>query len=108
MRDDGNLVLSDIATKRNVFWESKLSGRVGERLVMEMNGNLVIYDNQNKTIWETGTRGRGELMRIENDGTFSVYDSNRAKVWSSSKYNHFGFKYFCVRVLSFQTNGPQL
>ena len=84
MKGDGNLVLSYIENLYNVLWESKTSGR-GERLVMEMNGNLVIYDNKNNTIWETGTRGRGEFMQVENDDTFSVYDSNRAKAWSSSK-----------------------
>lgn len=78
---NGNLMLS-FKNRNLIRWESKTSGR-GERLVMEQNGNLVIYDKNKNIVWESGTTGRGEYLQLENEANLVVYDSNQIEIWSS-------------------------
>ena len=54
-KGDGNLVL--YSSTGEVLWAvHKHGGPGGDRLVMQADGNLVLYDG-GKTIWESGTAG---------------------------------------------------
>lgn len=81
MYENGNLLLTYNNPNR-FLWESNTAGR-GERLVMEVDGNLVIYDNNDKKVWETNTAGRGEYMQVEDDANFVVHDSGESEAWST-------------------------
>ena len=81
MQEDGNLVLSHINLNR-VLWQSNTAGK-GDRLRMESDGNLVIYDKNNQTVWQTNTSGKGEYLQLLKDANLVVFDSNRLEVWST-------------------------
>ena len=49
---EGKLELLEVGTAR-ALWTSGVSG--GEMLFLQNNGNLVMYDIQERNIWESGT-----------------------------------------------------
>ena len=84
MDNDGDLLLCH--TKRNrVLWRRNTGGS-GNRLVMEANGNLAIYDNRGNIIAESGTGGRGEYMQLEDDANMVIYNSNQVAIWSTGVF----------------------
>lgn len=85
MRVDGNLVLS-FNNQNRILWESQTSG-VGRRVVMERDGDLVIYNRRNEKIWRANItpQGRGEYAQLENDGNLVVYDSSGLGFWSTNR-----------------------
>ncbi len=57
------------------------------RLVMQGDGNLVMYDNSsNAAVWSSGTSGRGEgpfRAVMQNDGNFAIYNSQNQSIWAT-------------------------
>lgn len=69
-------------------------------LIMEENGNLVLYKqsgisydesgnvaspNKRETaLWKTCTIGKGNYAVLEDDGSLVVYNTIKQKLWSSS------------------------
>ncbi len=51
---DGNLVLYD-ATKTRVFWATNTYPNSGAYLVLQDDGNMVMFNSLGKTIWATNT-----------------------------------------------------
>ncbi|PKU60305.1 mannose-specific lectin-like [Dendrobium catenatum] len=52
---DCNLVLLYV---RNILWSSGTDNKgSGCYVSLESNGNLIIYDNQDQVVWESGTNG---------------------------------------------------
>ena len=49
---DGNLQLTESGTG-HVLWTNGVNG--GEMLILQNNGNLVMYDIQERYIWQTNT-----------------------------------------------------
>ena len=49
---DGSLEITEVGTG-NSLWTNRVSG--GEMLFLQNDGNLVMYDIQERNIWETGT-----------------------------------------------------
>ncbi len=57
----------------------------GCRCVMEENGNLVVYDQDRRPCFETGTAGhRGSFLRLQNDGNLVVYTRSLQAPWTSN------------------------
>lgn len=84
LEPDGSLMLS-FGDKVRVLWKPSGKGNLlGDRLVMEEDGNLVFYDSRNATLWQTNTTNRGEYASVDNRGALIVYDSRGNHVWSSS------------------------
>ncbi len=54
MQTDGNLVL--YGPSSSVVWASGTNGHPGARLVIQNDGNLVIYSGSTP-LWATGTSG---------------------------------------------------
>ena len=52
MRAGGNLVL---VGHRATVWDTKTSGHRGARLVVQDDGNLVVYGADNSIVWQSGT-----------------------------------------------------
>jgi hypothetical protein len=70
MQLDGNLVLS---FQMRAIWTSGTSGYPGARVVMQEDGNLVVYDEGGVARWSSGTGGYpGALLRIQSDGNLVV------------------------------------
>ena len=56
-------------------------------LVMQSDGNAVVYDRtNNRAIWSTGTNGRGTQpyrLVYQDDRNFVLYDGNNSALWST-------------------------
>lgn len=53
-------------------------------LRMQPDGNLVLYDNQNKPVWESGTFGRGVVEAVmQPDGNLALKTRLGRTVWAS-------------------------
>ncbi|MER5429145.1 protein kinase [Streptomyces sp. NPDC002588] len=75
----------------------------GDRsLIMQQDGNLVIYDENHKARWAAMTRGEGNSARFQTDGNLVVYNSGGQPLWSSRTNGHQG------AVLVFQADGNVL
>ncbi|MER8186558.1 hypothetical protein [Kitasatospora sp. NPDC094015] len=59
-------------------------------LLMQSDGDLVIYDEFGRVRWSTGTAGRGRTARFQQDGNFVVYSGAGRAEWSSGTYGHPG------------------
>ena len=58
------------------------------RLIMQTDGNLVLYDENSRARWSTNTVGRGNRAIMQSDGNFVVYDSANRAVWDSRTCCH--------------------
>lgn len=55
------------------------------RLVLQRDGNLVLYDRNNRALWATGTNGRdGYALVFQNNGVLSLRNKNNATIWSTN------------------------
>ena len=82
MQHDGNLGLYTVRSNWQRIWSSRTSGQEN-RLVLQNDGNMVIYDSNNRAIWHTGTIN-GHRLNVENGGSIVLYDFDDNPVWSSN------------------------
>jgi hypothetical protein len=56
----------------------------GNFLVLQSDGNLVLYTSSNQPIWNAATYGRGGTQLVmQTDGNLVLYTSSNTPVWSS-------------------------
>jgi hypothetical protein len=85
LQHDGNFV---IYHSNSPIWASG-TGRPGDpgyRLVMQGDGNLVLYTPGNVPVWATGTSGLNAFLVLQADGNMVLYDdppSGPRPVWAS-------------------------
>ncbi|MFF7334893.1 hypothetical protein [Streptomyces sp. NPDC008150] len=60
------------------------------RLVMQSDGNLVIYDENGKPRWASHTFGSNYHAVFQGDGNLVVYTSSNSPVWASQTPGHNG------------------
>lgn len=70
MENDGNLVLK-YSNQIGIFWQTKTNG-FGDRLVMELSGDLVLYDQNKSILWHSNTTEIGSFFYIRDDGKFGI------------------------------------
>ena len=83
MQPDGNLVL-----RRNgvAVWHTRTQGHPGAYLLMQPDGNAVIYSVDRKALWYTRTAGRpNSTMRLQADGNLVLYQADGRPSWSRLK-----------------------
>ena len=59
-------------------------------LEMKRDGNLVLKDLSKKTIWETGTQGKGIApykLTLQGDGNLVITDSTKTSIWATKTAN---------------------
>lgn len=49
------------------LWASGITGRASAKAIMQGDGNIVLYDAQNRAYWSSGTAGRGQSYLIVQD-----------------------------------------
>jgi YD repeat-containing protein len=77
---DGNLVL--YAGPTQPVWATHSYQPANASLVMQGDGNLVLYSN-GQGVWHTNTWGHpGARLHVQNDGNLVVYDVNGIALWS--------------------------
>jgi parallel beta-helix repeat protein len=85
MQGDGNLVLRKGATAP---WSSATRGRPSAELLMQTDGNVVIYSTTGTPLWSTRTsRHPGARLVVRNDGNLVVYGPRPASapLWLSGR-----------------------
>jgi hypothetical protein len=71
--------------------ESLVSANGRYKLVMQGDGNLVIYNASNTGIWSSGTWGKKIIYAaMQSDGNFVLYDNNYVAQFSSNTWNKVG------------------
>ena len=59
----------------------------GSYCVMHDDGNFVVYDEDSRPCFETGTKGYpGSFLRCQNDGNVVIYTPDLDAVWHSGTY----------------------
>lgn len=72
---------------------SLLSANGRFRLTMQIDANLVVYDqhNNNHAIWSSDTVGHSPgVANMQPDGNFVIYDSENMAIWSTETGNRPG------------------
>jgi hypothetical protein len=87
MQGDGNLVLYGNARP---IWASNTSGSGGNRVVLQADGNLVIYRANNTPVWASNTAGigAGASLYLQDDGNTVIYNSSMIPKWASNTGGH--------------------
>ncbi|KAJ3310136.1 hypothetical protein HDU76_003439, partial [Blyttiomyces sp. JEL0837] len=87
LQTDGNLILTDNGI---AIWQSGTSnkGTAPYSLIMQDDGNLVIYDTKHAAIWASNTYAPGvnenHCVMLKNDRSLVMYDSLCNVVWSQA------------------------
>jgi hypothetical protein len=84
---DSNLVLYNgtVTTAPNAVWSTSTVGKGGTSVIMQSDGNLVMYAGSN-AVWATNTAGNpGAYLAVQDDGILAVYTA--ANLVSYNSYN---------------------
>jgi hypothetical protein len=112
LQDDGNLVLyviddmqipwdsslvvyhdlSILGVYHDVIWSSGTHVRDGDAGpgaygLMKADGNFIIYDDDDKPCFQSGTKGNpGAFLRCQDDGNLVIYTRDNKAIWQSKTY----------------------
>lgn len=96
LREDGVISLQ---TDSQIKWTSPSAG-AGAKLVMQMDGNLVLYGKSGNAVWDSGTAGNNtSSVFVQEDGNLVVYSSSGSALWSTSTslgISHFQFPHDAI------------
>jgi hypothetical protein len=73
------------------------------RLIMQTDGNFVVYDENNHPRWAADTQGRGEYAYLQPDSNLVVYDAYDNPVGTTS--GTWGHTYPNDYLLAVQSDG---
>jgi hypothetical protein len=81
LQSDGNLVLNH---DYQSVWKTNTQGTTAKELVMQNDGNLVLYNNAGQPVWFTGTSGNpGAKLSLQLDGNMVIYSAGNTPLWQS-------------------------
>ncbi|MFE3264959.1 protein kinase [Streptomyces sp. NPDC059215] len=66
------------------FGVGKFVRTLRSKLIMQTDGNLVLYDEAGKPRWASRTQGPGNTAVFQADGNLVVYDAQTKPVWASN------------------------
>nr|WSY57016.1 protein kinase [Streptomyces sp. NBC_00886] len=66
------------------FEVGKFVETVRSKLIMQPDGNLVLYDESGTARWASRTEGTGNTAVFQEDGNFVVYNAQQQPLWSSN------------------------
>jgi hypothetical protein len=61
---------------------------VRTKLIMQQDGNLVVYDENGTARWASGTFGTGLWAVFQETGNIVIYDRESKPVWTSGEPDH--------------------
>jgi hypothetical protein len=74
-----------IALSGGTYFYANNYVRIGKsHLIMQGDGNFVLYDENGRARWATNTVGRGAYATFQTDGNLVVYDAAGRPVWASN------------------------
>ena len=78
---DGNLALYD-DEERRLLWSTGTSGTPPGRAILELDGNLVVYDRDGAARWSSGTNGnRNARLVVQDDGNLEILSWDGRAIW---------------------------
>ncbi len=99
IQDDGNLCINKNVGGRFVYggWCSMTNGKNSNKLILQEDGNLVIYDFYNKALWSSETTGyfnsrygsstyKPVRLALEDDGRLVLYSASGRQVWANGSH----------------------
>ncbi|MFF5475888.1 mannose-binding protein [Streptomyces sp. NPDC012935] len=60
------------------------------RMVMQTDGNLVVYNEQSKPIWASMTFGQNHRAIFQQDGNLVIHNAEDRPIWASQTWGHEG------------------
>jgi hypothetical protein len=82
MQDDGNAVLYRDSTP---LFATNTSGRPSSSLILQGDGNLVIYDSTGNALWAASAfPGSGAFLALQPDGNLVEYSSSMTAAWATN------------------------
>ncbi|MGD6748811.1 mannose-binding protein [Streptomyces sp. BH105] len=60
------------------------------RMIMQPDGNLVVYNEKNKPIWASMTFGEHHRAIFQSDGNLVVHNGDDRPIWASKSHGHEG------------------
>lgn len=87
---DGNLVLCKDGKLPNIWHSNTWKAGNGCHLILQNDGNLVIYNAQGKAQWGSSTSkvGYGTTLILQNDGNLVLYDRSGNARWSTDTWRN--------------------
>jgi len=88
MHRNGSIILrkaeSANSKRKRILWDSGTAGTPVSKLMMQVDGNFVMYYN-GKPRWSTSTNGHpGSYLVMQNDGNAVIYTKNRKAIWATN------------------------
>ena len=84
VQSDCNLV---IYSNGRVLWASNTDRSRAKMIILQEDGNLVLYSDTNNVIWASGTRGSGaNRLIMQEDGNLVLYKDSDA-IWATRTSN---------------------
>lgn len=78
---------------RNDFGDNWVSGsrhNSPDRIVMQTDGNLVVYSKTNQPLWDTGTHGNANARLVmQNDGNLVIRSATNDPLWATGTVRHY-------------------
>ncbi|WOX07613.1 protein kinase domain-containing protein [Streptomyces sp. N50] len=82
--DDTKLPDAVVVKSPFTFEVGKFIQTVRSKLIMQTDGNLVLYDTSGTAHWASQTQGAGNTAVFQEDGNLVVYDAQHQALWSSN------------------------
>ncbi|MEV1024688.1 mannose-binding protein, partial [Streptomyces sp. NPDC050264] len=60
------------------------------RMVMQADGNLVVYNEKDKPIWASMTFGANHRAIFQSDGNLVIHNGDDRPIWASKSHGHEG------------------
>jgi hypothetical protein len=85
-QEDGNVVYYSSLRK---IWETNTMGSFAKRLTMQPDGNLVLYDNDDRPLWYSSSfnPNNSSKLVLQSDGNMVIY-SGQQGLWSIGYVNN--------------------
>jgi len=86
MQSDGNLVLYYVASsKAYPLWATHTVGNTGDHVVLQTDGNLVVYSSGGTGLWYANSYGNpGATLALQDDGNLVIYSTTSTAVWATN------------------------
>jgi len=81
VQKDGNVVLYRFNEK---IWSAGTTGSSATKLIMQPDGNLVLYGDSGGPLWSSNTAGNpGAQLRVQTDGNMVIYGVDQRVLWAT-------------------------
>ncbi len=82
----GNVVLyRKVSPGLEILWETGTYKVDAERFIFQMDGNVVVYDSNDKALWSPNVNGRGGFrLVLQDDGDMVIYTRSGERIWASN------------------------